>query len=113
MEDIRMFMLILSIFFCVLIFSGIIYIINCKNKDNKKLGKSIFDILIMITILSFMALDADIISSSILSISCLFYYAIIWGKLYEDKRRRNKSDIVFAAILNILIVTLYGVCTFQ
>lgn len=27
--------------------------------------------------------------------------------------RRNKSDIVFAAILNILIITLYGVCIFQ
>ena len=106
-------MLILSVFFCVLMFAGIIYIIKCKNNDNKKLGKSIFDILIMITILFFGALDADIISSSVLCISCLFYYTIIWGKLYEDKRRRNKSDIVFAAILNILIITLNGVRIFQ
>ena len=108
-----MFMIILNIFFCITVFAGIIYIIKCKNNDNKKIGKSIFDLLIMITILIFWALDADIISSSILSISCLFYYSIIWGKLYEDKCRRNKSDIVFAAILNILIITLYGVCIFQ
>lgn len=67
-------MIILSIFFCITVFAGIIYIIKCKNNDNKKIGKSIFDLLIMITILIFWALDADIISSSILCISCLFYY---------------------------------------
>ena len=108
-----MFMIILSIFFCITVFAGIIYIIKCKNNDNKKIGKSIFDLLIMITILIFGALDADMLSSSILCISCLFYYFIIWGKLYEDKYRRNKSDIVFAAILNILIITLNGVRIFQ
>ena len=29
-----MFMIILSIFFCITVFAGIIYIIKCKNNDN-------------------------------------------------------------------------------
>ena len=46
-------MITVSIFFCITIFADIIYIIKCKNNDNKKLSKSIFDLLICLLYTSF------------------------------------------------------------
>lgn len=107
-----MFSIIFSIFFGILLFSVIIYIVKCKN-SNEIIAKNITDILIMIVFMEFSVFNAEFIAYTILLISCLFYYSIVWGKLYKERYERKKSDTIYAIIINILIIILYWMCCFR